>query len=343
MTYLILRSIRYQSVWSQIWYQIYTHQNKNVDLRNTGPIGTYCYRCCDNKLETWNPIPIPTASECSRKFLGMKMVHEMGVSGLPTIFVEGRPSHETLLLLIRNDLSSPPWLECVHHTLNTMFCIVLYTIPSSRCIASSALKRFPITGSAHGCRKQSIAKQQHSNSSGPSSKPLPKALPLAEHTWAPIIVHPESMLACGRPSSNSTAAVPVFIIYFFNIIYLNNMYCTFFLSTKKINEFTSLLLVIKKKKSNHGQHRPCKIVLLTLVTPRGVTGLPGIYFMRGINIEHARTFFLLCSRTRYASTWFAYFDSLAFGFSLSHCDHRICISLGWRIRKDTGGTADVVG
>ena len=32
-------------------------------------------------------------------------------------------------------------------------------------------------------------------------------------------------------------------------------------------------------------------------------------------------------------------------FFLFHCscDHRICISLGWRIRKDTGGTADVVG
>ena len=26
-----------------------------------------------------------------------------------------------------------------------------------------------------------------------------------------------------------------------------------------------------------------------------------------------------CSRTRYASTWFAYLESLAFGFSLSHC------------------------
>ena len=35
-------------------------------------------------------------------------------------------------------------------------------------------------------------------------------------------------------------------------------------------------------------------------------------------------FLLLCSRTRYASTWFAYLDSLAFGFSLSHRDHRAC-------------------
>ena len=35
-----------------------------------------------------------------------------------------------------------------------------------------------------------------------------------------------------------------------------------------------------------GQHRPCKIVLLTLVAPRGVTDL---YISRGIRIEHART------------------------------------------------------
>ena len=36
------------------------------------------------------------------------------------------------------------------------------------------------------------------------------------------------------------------------------------------------------------------------------------YFSGGV-------FFLLCSRARYASTWFAYLDSLAFGFSLYHC------------------------
>ena len=59
------------------------------------------------------------------------------------------------------------------------------------------------------------------------------------------------------------------------------------------------------------------------------------YFSGGV-------FLLLCSRTRYASTWFAYLDFLAFGF-LSHCDHIICISLGWRIRKDTGDTADIIG
>ena len=59
----------------------------------------------------------------------------------------------------------------------------------------------------------------------------------------------------------------------------------------------------------------------------------------------SRVAFLRCALVpgTLRSTWFAYLDSLAtFGFSLSHCDHRICISLGWRIRKDTGGTADVV-
>ena len=35
----------------------------------------------------------------------------------------------------------------------------------------------------------------------------------------------------------------------------------------------------------YGQHRPCKIVLLTLVAPRGVTDL----HISWINIEHART------------------------------------------------------
>ena len=52
--------------------------------------------------------------------------------------------------------------------------------------------------------------------------------------------------------------------------------------------------------------------------------------------------FLLCSSTRYASTWFAYLDSLATsGFSLSHClwPHNLYLYLAW-IRKDTGGTAD---
>ena len=40
------------------------------------------------------------------------------------------------------------------------------------------------------------------------------------------------------------------------------------------------------------------------------------YFSGGV-------FFLLCSRTRYATTWFAYLDSSAFGFSVLLSDHRI--------------------
>ena len=40
-----------------------------------------------------------------------------------------------------------------------------------------------------------------------------------------------------------------------------------------------------RAQNGYGQHRSCKIVLLTLVAPRGVTDL---YLSWGINIEHAR-------------------------------------------------------
>ena len=46
--------------------------------------------------------------------------------------------------------------------------------------------------------------------------------------------------------------------------------------------------------NGYGQHRPCKIVLLTLVTPRGVTD-----FSWGINIEHARTAYHKTCGTEY--------------------------------------------
>ena len=38
--------------------------------------------------------------------------------------------------------------------------------------------------------------------------------------------------------------------------------------------------------NGYGQYRPCKIVLLTLVSPRGVTDL---YLSWGIHVERART------------------------------------------------------
>ena len=41
-----------------------------------------------------------------------------------------------------------------------------------------------------------------------------------------------------------------------------------------------------RAQNGYGQHRPCKIVLLTLMVPRGVTDL---YHSWRINIEHART------------------------------------------------------
>ena len=50
----------------------------------------------------------------------------------------------------------------------------------------------------------------------------------------------------------------------------------------------------------YGQHRPCKIVLLTLVTPRGVTGL---YISWGINIAHARTAYHKTCGTEYQQAY----------------------------------------
>ena len=47
-----------------------------------------------------------------------------------------------------------------------------------------------------------------------------------------------------------------------------------------------------------GQHRPCKIVLLTLVAPRGVTDLR-VYLSWGIHVEHARTAYHETCWTKY--------------------------------------------
>ena len=51
-----------------------------------------------------------------------------------------------------------------------------------------------------------------------------------------------------------------------------------------------------RAKNGYGRHRPCKIVLLTLVTPRGVTDL---YLSWGINIEYARTAYHKTCGTEY--------------------------------------------
>ena len=51
-----------------------------------------------------------------------------------------------------------------------------------------------------------------------------------------------------------------------------------------------------RAQNGYGQHGPCKIVLLTLATPRGVTDL---YLSCGINIEHARTAYHKTCGTEY--------------------------------------------
>ena len=72
--------------------------------------------------------------------------------------------------------------------------------------------------------------------------------------------------------------------------------------------------------------------------------LPGTILFRSSYFSGG-VFFLSCSRTRYASTWFAYLDSFSdvWVSSVSLCvTTQFCISLRWRTRKDTGGTA-VIG
>ena len=68
------------------------------------------------------------------------------------------------------------------------------------------------------------------------------------------------------------------------------------------------------------------------------------FFVALTGISREVFFFLLCSRTRYASTWFAYLESSAFGFSLYHClcPQNLYLS---RMKNQNGQwvTADVVG
>ena len=51
-----------------------------------------------------------------------------------------------------------------------------------------------------------------------------------------------------------------------------------------------------RAQNGYRPHHPCKIVLLTLVAPMGVTDL---YLSRGINIGHARTAYHETCETEY--------------------------------------------
>ena len=84
-----------------------------------------------------------------------------------------------------------------------------------------------------------------------------------------------------------------------------------------------------RAQNGYGQHRPCKIVLLTLVTPSGVTNL---YLSWGINIEHARTAYRKACGTEYqqpyrrfySRTPYEYFNwNIAQACSMSVSDVRI--------------------
>ena len=80
------------------------------------------------------------------------------------------------------------------------------------------------------------------------------------------------------------------------------------------------------------EHRPCKIVLLSLVTPRGVTDL---HIWWGINIEHARTAYHKTCETEYQQPYHRRFNSqtiysyiLQMEYSTSTPNERV-----WRITQ----------
>ena len=124
------------------------------------------------------------------------------------------------------------------------------------------------------------------------------------------------------------AFVPCFLLFVFRFSFL-----IFFLHTGMFIFFVSLRLCSSHLLLSASTYFiPSRNSLVFFIRPA--------FFFVGLISRVA--FLLLCYRTRYASTWFAYLDSLAFGFSLPHCDHWICISLGW-IRKDTECTADIDG
>ena len=81
----------------------------------------------------------------------------------------------------------------------------------------------------------------------------------------------------------------------------NQIYLSYYMD----DSFCSILFILPiplcglysiRAQNGYGSHRPCKIVLLTLVGPRGVTDL---YLTWGINIEHARTAYNKTCRTEY--------------------------------------------
>ena len=89
-------------------------------------------------------------------------------------------------------------------------------------------------------------------------------------------------------------------------IYVDGSFCSiFFQSVLTCNSCCSIMhalplppcgLYSTRAQNGDGQHRPCKIVLLTLVTPRGGTDL---YLSWGVSIEHARTAYRETCGTEY--------------------------------------------
>ena len=156
----------------------------------------------------------------------------------------------------------------------------------------------------------------------------------------------------GKTCCNWDALSTIFLLalvpyWYFLLFFFLLSFFLFFLHPGMFIFFVSLRLC-----SSHLLLSACTYLIVPVVSACVICTLPHLgiisFFIRLVFffvVLISRVAFFCCALVPGTlSTWFGYLDSLAtFGFSLSHCDHRICVSLGWRIRKDTGSTANVVG
>ena len=117
------------------------------------------------------------------------------------------------------------------------------------------------------------------------------------------------------------AVVPCFLIFVFRFSFPS--FLIFFLHPGMFIFFVSLRLCSNLLLSKYVFYSTCSFCLLCHLYPTPPRNSSvftySFSFSFFVALISRVAFFLLCSRTRCASTWFAHLDSLAFGFSLSHC------------------------
>ena len=99
--------------------------------------------------------------------------------------------------------------------------------------------------------------------------------------------------------------VLLLLVYFFSSIWFYSVWHVT-ISCMYILPLALCGLYCIRAQNGYGQHRPCKIVLFTLVTPRGV---PDLYLSWGIHIEHARTAYHETCWTEYQQPYYRRFNS----------------------------------